>query len=133
MLVAALWAGQAHAKGDLAVNATDLPALVLGSKESDYAMSVKEYALETGQAYSLKISAMGFKKYALVAPDFYRNIWVRKIEAGDVTIDAPVLDGFVFEEEGEVELFFVPIRPGKYEFKVRGLEEKGMVGQFVVK
>jgi hypothetical protein len=132
LLAAGSWAPGAAAKGDLAVKTTILPPLVFGSKESDYAVSVKRYELETGQAYRLKIEGGGFKKYALVAPDFFRNIWVRKIEAGEVTIDAPVLDGLEFEEEGDVELFFVPIRPGTYEFKVRGLEEKGMVGQFVV-
>lgn len=35
--------------------------------------------------------------------------------------------------EGSLELFFVPIRPGSFEFSIEGLEEKGMVGKFVVK
>ena len=122
-------------------------------------MSVKEYTLETGKSYSLEISAYGYKEYELEAEDFFRNIWIRYLEVfesegvpllaefgglnevfasdfwevGDVTIDAPVINSIEFEEEGKVELVFVPIRTGTYEFKIAGLEEKGMVGKFVVK
>lgn len=123
----------AHAAGDLAIKATQLKPLELGSKDSDYAMSVKEYQLETGKSYSLKISAVGYKEYELEAEDFFRNVWIRYIEIGDVTLDIPVLNGIEFEREGEAEIVFVPIRTGTYEFKIEGLEEKGMVGKFVVK
>ena len=37
------------------------------------------------------------------------------------------------EREGEVEIKFVPIRPGNYEFEIEGLQSKGMVGKFIVK
>ena len=40
----------AFAKGDLATRAKKLEPLLLGSAESDYAMSVKEYELESGKA-----------------------------------------------------------------------------------
>ncbi len=128
-------AGAALAKGDLAVKAEALEPLVLGSEESDYTMSVKEYRLETGKAYSWEIKASGFKDYRIVAPEFLRNIWIRKIETGGLEIMAPVLYELKFEEgeEGEAELFFVPIRPGFYEFKARGLEERGMVGTIIVR
>ena len=122
-----------EAAGDLAIKATELEPLRLGSKDSDYSMSVKEYRLETGKSYSLEISAFGCKDYDFEAEDFLRNIWIRYIEIGDVTIDAPVLNEIGFEGEGKVEIFFVPIRTGTYEFKIAGLEEKGMVGKFVVK
>jgi uncharacterized cupredoxin-like copper-binding protein len=122
-----------RAAGDLAIKATELEPLKLGSKESDYAMSVKEYTLETGKSYSLEISAYGYKDYDFAAEDFFRNIWIRYLEAGGVTIDTPVISEIEFEEEGKVELVFVPIRTGTYEFKIEGLEEKGMVGKFVVK
>ena len=42
------------------------------------------------------------------------------------------LKGFEFEREGEIEIKFVPIRPGNYDFQIEGLESKGMVGKFVV-
>ena len=53
----------------------------------------------------------------------------------DVEIQAPVINELSFEEyeESEAELFFVPIRTGVYEFVLKGLEERGMVGKFIVK
>ena len=39
----------------------------------------------------------------------------------------------ILEREGEAELFFVPIRPGAYDWGCAGLEEKGMAGKFIVK
>ncbi len=129
------FASAALAKGDLAVKAEELEPLVLGSEESDYTMSVKEYRLETGKAYSWEIRASGFKDYRIAAPEFFRNIWIRKIETEGLEIHAPIIYELEFEEgeKGEAELFFVPIRPGLYEFKARGLEERGMVGRIIVK
>jgi|TARA_B100001079_G_scaffold103266_1_gene88639 hypothetical protein len=124
----------ASAKGDLAVKAKMLK-LELGSEKSDYAMSSKEFQLETGQAYRLKIISSGLKEYSFEAPEFFANIWVRKLEVEDVEIKAPVIEELSFEEyeESEAELFFVPIRTGVYEFSFEGLEERGMVGKFIVK
>ncbi len=133
-LAVAVFAGAALAKGDLAIKAEKLAPLVLGSDESDYAMSVKEYKLETGKAYRWTIISNRFKKYVIVAPEFFRNIWIRKLEAGNIEIRVPVVDELEFdEEEAEAELYFVPIRPGVYEFKARGLEERGMIGRIIVR
>ena len=120
-----------NAKGDLSIRAKKL-ILDLGSEKSDYDMSQKVFNLETGKAYNLEITSMGFKEYEFEAEDFFRNIWIRKIEVEGVEINAPVLEGFEFEREGEIEIKFVPIRPGKYDFQIEGLESKGMVGKFVV-
>ena len=64
------------AKGDLAIRAKKLE-LKLGSDTSDYDMSQKVFEMETGKAYRLEISSMGFKEYEIEAEDFFRNIWVR--------------------------------------------------------
>ncbi len=120
------------AKGDLSIRAKKLE-LKLGSEKSDYEMSQKVFELETGKAYRLEISSMGFKEYELEAEDFFRNIWIRSIEIEGVEIVAPVLEEIEFEREGEIEIKFVPIRPGDYDFEIEGLQNKGMVGKFVVK
>jgi len=122
----------ALAKGDLAIRAQKLE-LNLGSDKSDYEMSQKIFELETGKAYRLEISSMGFKEYEFEAEEFFRNIWIRKIEVEGIEIDTPVIEEIEFEREGEVEINFVPIRPGNYKFEIEGLQSKGMVGQFVVK
>ena len=120
------------AKGDLAIRAKKLE-LKLGSETSDYEMSQKVFEMETGKAYRLEISSMGFKEYEIEAEDFFRNIWVRSIEIEGIELDVPVINEIELEREGEVEIKFVPIRPGNYEFEIEGLQSKGMVGKFIVK
>ena len=75
---------------------------------------------------------MGFKEYEFEAEDFFRNIWIRKIEVEGVEINTPVLNGFEFDREGEIEINFVPIRTGEFEFELDGLQQKGMVGKFII-
>ena len=122
-----------YAAGDLTRLTTALPELRLGDDESDYSMSQQEYMLETGKAYQLKIIASGQKEYAFQAPEFATSIFLRKIEAGGVEIKAVTLTELEFEDAGEAEIFFVPIKSGKFRFYAKGLEGKGMLGYFVVK
>lgn len=123
--LAALCPGTSRAEGDLATKPIELETLVLGTDMIGFNVSVKEYNLETGQAYRLLIKASGHKEYAMVAPDFFNNIWLRKVEAGGLEIKATALYELEFEDEGEAELFFVPIRPGTYELYAKGLQDKG--------
>ena len=44
-----------------------------------------------------------------------------------------VINEIEFEREGEIEIKFVPIRPGEYDFEIERLQSKGMVGKFIVK
>ena len=96
-------------------------------------MSQKIFNMETGKAYRLEITSMGFKEYELEAEDFFRNIWIRSIEIDGIELDAPVINEIEFEREGEIEIKFVPIRPGEYDFEIERLQCKGMVGKFIVK
>jgi hypothetical protein len=120
----------AAAKGDLAVKPTKLPDLVLGTDDTGFGMSQKEYSLETGKAYRLKIVSTGKKEYAMVAPELFSVIWVRKVEAGEVEIKAGALYELEFEKAATAELFFVPIRPGTYQMRAKGLEARGVVITF---
>jgi uncharacterized cupredoxin-like copper-binding protein len=95
-------------------------------------MEPKEYRLKVGQGYRWKIKASDQSEYAFVAPAFFRNIWIRKVEAGEVEIKSATLDEIEFESGGEAELFFVAIRPGTYDFGSRGLMERGLVGKIIV-
>lgn len=124
---------QVQAAGDLTLRPRALPDLKFGSEESDYRVSQKEYQLETGIAYQLKIVSDGQKECAFQAPDFARSIFLRKVEAGGVEIKAITLVELEFEDAGEAEIFFLPIRPGRYPFYCKGLQNKGMEGTFVVK
>ena len=118
-------------KGDLAIRSKKIE-LKLGSEKSDYEMSQRSINLETGQAYRLEISSMGFKEYEFEAEEFFKNIWIRKIEVEGVEIQVPTINEIEFEREGEIEINFVPIRTGKFPFEIEGLQNKGMIGEFII-
>jgi hypothetical protein len=99
----------------VAHNLVRLDTLTLGS-ETDSAHMAPKDRLKSGQGYRLKIVASDQAEYALIAPALFRNIWIRKVEAGGVEIKSATLDEIEFENGGEAELFFVAIRPGTYEF-----------------
>ncbi|MDO6514443.1 MULTISPECIES: copper-binding protein [unclassified Neptuniibacter] len=131
--VLALSSLSAMAKGDLTTRPTKLPDLVLGTEDNRYELSQKEYELETGKAYKLKIVSSGQTEYALQAPEFFASIFLRKLEAGDMEIKTMTVTELEFEQEAEAEIYFVPLQPGNFEFYAEGLEEKGMEGVFNVK
>ena len=56
----------------------------------------------------------------------------RMIEEEAEKLDWDISGFEIIEAEGEVELFFVPIKPGKYTFECAGLAEKGMTGTFII-
>ena len=131
-LCAAILSTPALAQGDLAVLPERLDPIVVGTGDNALGVSVQEHHLQTGQSYRLVIEATGARECAWVAPAFFKNIWLRKIEVGTVEIKVPTVNELEFEREGEAELFFVPIRPGTYDWACAGLEERGMSGQFLV-
>ena len=124
--------GLACAKGDLATRATKLEPLVLGNDQNDFFMSVKEYKLETGKYYRWKVEASGKREYNLVAPEFWRNAWIRQVAVGELEIKTSTLEELDFDGPGSLEVFFVPVRTGTYEFRIRGLEQRGMTGKLLV-
>jgi hypothetical protein len=125
--------GLARAEGDLALKPEKLADLVLGLGDAGYGVSRKDFTLSTGKAYRLKIKSTGQKPCPWEAPEFANFVWLRKIEVNNVEIKASHVYEIEMEREGEAEMFFVPIRPGDYPWRCRGLESKGMTGKFIVK
>ena len=109
-----------------------LEPLVLGSEDNSFYMEPREYRLKVGQGYRWKIKAATDFEYAFVAPAFFRNVWIRKVEIGDIEVKTGMIDELEFEDVGELEVFFVAIRPGTYEFSLRGMEARGMKGTIIV-
>ena len=126
-------AGAAQAKGYLASRPEALPDLVLGTGDTGFGISQSEYSLETGKSYRLKIVSTGAEEFAMVAPRFFDFIWLRKVEAGGMEIKANAIYELEFEKESEAEIFFVPIKPGRYEMYAKGLKERGVVVTFNVR
>lgn len=120
------------AGGDLASRPVVLETLEVGTGDNGFGMSQPEYQMQTGQAYHLKIKAVGWHECNWEAPSFFKNAWLRKIEAGGMEIKVAQLNELEMDSDGEVDLFFVPIRPGTYSFGCRGLEDRGMTGSFIV-
>lgn len=133
LLITVLAVGVAAALFDPAVHGLKrLEPLILGSADNSFHMEPREYRLKVGQGYRWKIKAETDFEYAFVAPEFFRNIWIRKVEVGDVEVKAATVDEIEFENVGEAELFFVAIRPGTYEFRMRGMEARGVKGTIIV-
>ena len=109
-----------------------LEPLTLGTEQDNTHMQPAEYKLKVGQGYRWKIVASPGSEYAFVAPAFLRNVWIRKVEVGEVEIKSATLDELEFENGGEAEIFFVAVRPGTYEFGSRGLMERGIKGKIIV-
>ena len=52
--------------------------------------------LKVGQGYRWKIEAATDFEYGLIAPAFFRNIWIRKIETGSIEVKTAPLDELEF-------------------------------------
>lgn len=121
----------AWAEGDLAVRAERLPELMIDGGKG---FSVTAYEIETGKYYRWRVRSDGRDEYKLVAPELMRNAWIDQVSIEDREVK-PIggLYAIEFDAEGEIDLYFVPIRPGTYEFYVEGMRSEGMVGTFTVK
>ena len=117
------------AKGNLASQTTKLELDIKG----DLSLEPKQFNLETGKYYKWIIRSDGIEEMMIQAPDIFRNVWIGQIVINDLEIHgANLIYGIEFDDEGEVAIFLVPIRPGKFEYYVKGYKERGMVGTFNV-
>ena len=121
----------AWAEGNLATRAERLPELEIKGAEG---FTVTKYEIETGKFYRWRIESDGRDEYKLRAPELMRNIWIEQVSIDDIEVK-PMggLYALEFDDDGEADVYFVPIRPGTYEFYVEGMRADGMLGTFVVK
>ncbi|MGB5199357.1 MAG: hypothetical protein WBN68_12255 [Sedimenticolaceae bacterium] len=125
-----LAAGLLFAAGDLTRRAVRLDPLVLDAVKG---FSIDSYSIETGVYYRWRIRGDGREEYRLVAPAFFREIWVDRVAIEDMEVKPTGLYAVELGDAGEIDVWFVPIRPGTYEFYVEGLRTQGFRGVFVVK
>jgi len=129
-LILAVQAVSVAAEGNLAAAPTTLEPLVLNGAE--WSMAPLEYTLETGKYYHWAITADGLEEFAVVAPELWRNSWINQVVINDLEVKPMGLYSVEFDDEGTIDIWFVPIRPGQYAFWVDGFEERGMLGHFMV-
>lgn len=121
----------ASAEGNLASRPTDLN---LSIDFRNLTLSQSEYDLETGKYYRWEITSDGLEEAGIRAPDLFHNSWIDQIVIGDTEVHAyGAIWSVEFDDEGTAVIFFVPIRPGNYDFFVPGFEDRGLRGTFVVR
>lgn len=127
----------AWAAGNLASKPTTFE-LKIDSKAGKF--SATEYKATAGKYYKWHIEGDGGVVFK--APDVFDNSWINLIgvnvaPCSSSRCDAELLPASSFEAiqfNGGygVDIFFVPLRPGVYDFYVKGMESKGMTGKFTV-
>lgn len=119
-----------HAEGNLAANGVKLELKI---DTTNNTFSQNEIDLETGKYYRLDITVDDADDTALVMPEFFRNVWINQIVINDMEIKVQTPYSLEWDAGGTINLSFVPIRPGEYDFWIDGYQDKGLKGKFVVK
>ena len=122
--------GPLFAEGNLASAPERLEPLVLDGEA--WSMAPLTYTLETGKYYRWEIRSDGLEEFAVLAPELWRNSWIDQVVINNLEVKPMGLYSVEFDDEGTIEIWFVPIRPGQYDFWVDGFEVRGMLGHFEV-
>lgn len=120
---------------DLTKKRENLPDLVLGNEDgNDFVVENRDVEMEAGRAYRLRIVAKGRQEYKFFAPEFFRNVWFNQIVINHLEIHGGGPPHHLeFDDQGEIGIEFVAIKPGEYSWYAQGLESKGMTGKITVK
>lgn len=131
LLTLAIIAGPtaASAQGDATRRATRLDALQLDASKG---FSKTSYRVEAGVYYRWRIEGDGLEEYKLLAPELFRESWIDQVVINDLEVKPYGLHAVEFDDEGTIDIWFMPIRPGRYDYWVEGLKEEGFRGEFVV-
>jgi hypothetical protein len=120
----------APAAGNLVKRAERLESLELNAGSG---FSIKAYDLETGVYYRWRIVSDGREEYRLMAPELFRNSWIDRVSIEGKAVKPAGLHAVAFDDEGEIDIWFVPIRPGDYRFYIEALETQGFSGVMQVR
>ena len=121
----------AYAEGNLASRATRLPDMMIDSAE--LTLSVDRFEVETGRYYRWRIIHDGGEEFQILAPDLFRNSWIDQVVIEDLEVKPLGLHSIEFDDEGTIDIWFVPIRQGNFGFWIAGYENRGLAGTFVVR
>ena len=116
-------------EGDLTRRATRLDPVFI---DANTGFSEKLFTLSTGQYYRWRFQGDGRDEYTVLIPDLFEHTWLERVVVEDVEIPIQTLSEFTLEGESEIDIFFIPIRQGSYEFYVEQLRSEGFNGEIVV-
>ena len=119
------------AEGNLASRATRLPDMMIDSGE--LTLSISQFELETGKYYRWRIVHDGGEEFQILAPDLFRNPWIGQVVIEELEVKPLGMHSVEFDDEGTIDIWFVPIRPGNFDFWIVGYENRGLAGTFVVR
>lgn len=91
------------------------------------------YELESGKYYEIKIICDGSGELALSGAEFFRNIWIDEIVINDIEIRPLGVNSLEFDDEGEVEISFIAIRPGQYILRIPGTTGESQQATFIIR
>ena len=128
-LVLATGAG-AQSAGLLAGGAEELEPLTLSAVEP---LASGPYTLESGTYYEIDIVGDGSAELQLVAPEFFRNVWIDEVVINDLEVRPLGLDSIEFDDEGTVTVKFIAIRPGTYVMKIPGTSGESQRAEFTIR
>jgi len=126
-------APQAEATQQVTRASKDLPELILGSAEDDFAVNQTDFELVAGQAYRWKITSQGNLEYKFIT-DFFRNAWMNQIVIEELEVHMNGAPTWLeYDAKGTIQVQFVAVRPGMHTWHVADLEGRGMKGTITVK
>jgi len=106
-------------------------------KLEEFGYEPDELVFEAGKPYKLELINIGEKKHYFTAPEFFRNIASRKVQANKMgEIKAPYFLALeMMANGGQLDLYFVPVTKGKYSIfcTIDDHQEQGMEGSIVIK
>lgn len=126
-------AGEAAATEKVTRASKNVPELVLGSKEDQFAVNQKDFELIAGQGYRWKISAAGGLEYKFHT-DLFRDVWMNQIVIEDLEVHMNGAPAWLeYDADGTIQVQFSTVRPGTYTWSVPDLADKGMKGTITIK
>ncbi len=143
-LIALAMAGcAAFGPADYVTNAGDIvkqsdwkamKTVTIDMNEFDY--DPAEMRFKVGQTYKLELKNAGEKKHYFTAPEFYKAIATRKVQANGLgEVKAPYFTALeVAAANGQLDLYFVPVTKGQYPVycTIDDHREQGMEGMIVI-
>jgi hypothetical protein len=114
----------------LLTKATTVPTLMLSAGK---AFPKEPIELEAGKYYRWTIECDGTNELGVMAPEFFRYIWINEVVVNKIEIRPLGLHSIEFDAKGAATISFVPIRPGEFEYYLSNSKSDAFRGKIIVK
>ena len=96
--------------------------------------SIRELILEAGRFYRLKMTSDGRDEYLVQSPDgFFRSLFIDQVVINNLEVKTATLWGLEYDDDGTIEVYFVPMRVGNFSMGIKGLELDGFTTSITVR